>query len=194
MKISIVTFEGFTDLDVFLPWDLLNRVKAPNWSVRILGDKSEHRSLAGLVIPVHGLAEEANSSDVVLFASGPETRRKCIDKEYLQIFQLDPERQLIGSMCSGALILAGLGLLNGREATTYPTAADLLRGFGVTVVARPFVKQGNVATAAGCLAAVDLSAWVIEEKAGLAQRKAVLGSVQPVGGSIYRPSYAPANS
>ncbi len=97
-------------------------------------------------------------------------------------------------MCSGALILAGLGLLNGREATAYPTAADLLREFGVTVVARPFVKQGNVATAAGCLAAFDLSAWVIEEKAGVVERKAVFDSVQPVGGSIYRPSYAPANS
>jgi transcriptional regulator GlxA family with amidase domain len=181
MNISIVTFEGFTDLDVFLPWDLLNRVKDRGWTVRLVGDAREHRSLAGLVIPMHGDAEEANVADVVLFASGPETRRKCADATYLSRFHLDPERQLIGSMCSGALILAGLGLLEGREATTYPTARLQLTHMGVQVVDRPFVRHGNIATAAGCLAAIDLSAWVITEKAGATACDEVLASVRPVG-------------
>lgn len=180
MNIAIVTFDDFTDLDVFLPWDLLNRVRDLDWSVRLLGEKKEHRSVSGLVIPMHGHIEEANAADVVLFASGPATRQKYIDREYLQIFKLDPQKQMIGSMCSGALILGGLGLLTGKEATTYPTAKNLLSKLGVTVVDRPFVQVGNIATAAGCLAAVNLASWVIETKAGAKARDAVIESVQPV--------------
>ncbi len=73
-----------------------------------------------------------------------------------------PGRQMIGSMCSGALELAALGLLDGAEAMTYPTATTELEAFGVTVVEEPFVANGNGATAAGCLAAQHLVGWVVE--------------------------------
>jgi hypothetical protein len=48
MKISIVIFDEFTDIDLFLMWDLLNRVRIPDWEVRIVGDKSHHISTTGL--------------------------------------------------------------------------------------------------------------------------------------------------
>ncbi|MCX6127397.1 MAG: DJ-1/PfpI family protein [Proteobacteria bacterium] len=182
MQISIIVFDDFTDLDLFLPWDLLSRVKSEDkWEVRLLGDKEEHRSKAGLIVPMHGPVEEANSSDVVLFGSGPATRHKCRDPEYLRLFKLNHDHQLISSMCSGALMLAALGFLNGIEATTYPTAVSDLESFGVKVVQRPFVQVGNIATAAGCLAAVDLVSWIIERKIGPAARDEVLQSVSPVG-------------
>lgn len=182
MDISIIVFDEFTDIDVFLPWDLLNRVKSDDtWNVRLLGDQKEHRSKAGLVIPMHGPVESANAADVVLFSSGPATRRLCRDQDYLRRFSLNAERQLIASMCSGALILAGLGLLDGIDATTYPTAVAELESFGVRVVRRPFVQAGNIATAAGCLAALDLVGWVIETKLGPSARDRVLQSVSPVG-------------
>jgi transcriptional regulator GlxA family with amidase domain len=181
LDIAIITFENFTDLDLFLPWDLLNRVKDRGWSVRILGDKPEHRSVAGLTIPMHGYVAEANMADVVLFTSGPTTRQKYLEKEYLRTFRLDPGKQLIGSMCSGSLILGALGLLKGKEATTYPIARTLLEELGVTVVDRSFVKSGNIATAAGCLAGVELAGWVIEENAGKNVRDTVTQSVMPVG-------------
>ena len=181
MDIVIVAFDEFTDLDVFLPWDLLNRVREPGWSVRLLGEAREHRSISGLVVPMHGHVDDANAADVVLFASGPATRRKYVDSEYLRIFKLDPNRQMIGSMCSGALILGGLGLLTGKEATTYPTAKTLLAEMGVKVLDRPFVQAGNIATAAGCLAGVNLSSWVLEAKAGTKIRDTVIESIQPVG-------------
>jgi transcriptional regulator GlxA family with amidase domain len=155
-------------------------VKQP-WDVKIIGDKPEHTSTSGLKIPMHGNLLEAKSSDVVLFASGPGTRTKYGDTEYLNCFDLNPERQMIGSMCSGALILAGLGLLKNKEATTYPTAKSLLESLGVSVVEKPFVQNGNIATAAGCLAAQYLIGWVIETKVGIEMRKTVLKSIQPVG-------------
>ena len=64
---------------------------------------------------------------------------------------------MIRSMCTGAAILVKLGLLDGLAATTYPTSVPLLEWLGVTVVEEPIVVHDNIATAAGCLAAQDLS-------------------------------------
>lgn len=181
MKIVLVAFDGFTDVDVHLPWDLLNRVRRADWHVRILADRPVVRSQTGLDLAVHGGLEEVATADGVLIASGPATRRLCKDAAFLQALALDPSRQLIGSMCSGALILAAKGLLEGVLATTYPTARRDLEAFGVTVVERPFVRQGNLATAAGCLAAQYLAGWMIETLTDARTRDLVLRSVQPVG-------------
>jgi len=181
VKVSIIAFDDFTDIDVFFMWDLLNRVERPDWKVQILGDQCCHVSATGMRTHMHGRLDEANSSDAVLFASGKGVRRKIRDDVFLDAFNLDPERQLIGSMCSGALILAALGLLEGKRATTYPTSKKLLESMGVKVVEEPFVREGNVATAAGCLAAQYLAGWVLEELLGAEESKRALKSIQPVG-------------
>lgn len=81
MKIALVCFDDFTDLDLFLPWDVLNRVRLvgglDDWDVRILGTEDSHVSMAGLRIPTHGRIEEASSSDAVLFPVGKGSR-SCI--------------------------------------------------------------------------------------------------------------------
>ena len=181
MKVSIVIFDDFTDIDLFLMWDLFNRVRIPDWEVRILGDKSHHVSTTGLSAATHGSIEEANESDVVLFVSGQGTRIKMHDKPWLSRFKLNPERQMIASVCSGALLLAALGLLKGKTATTYPTTRQLLEGFGIAVEEKPFIAHGNVATSGGCLAAQYVAGWVIEKKADKEWKDLVLKSIQPVG-------------
>ena len=190
MKISIIAFDDFTDIDVFFMWDLLNRVKRADWTVQILGDQCCHVSSTGLRTHMHGRLEEANSSDVVLFASGKGVKRKLNDEVFLSTFNLDPEKQLIGSMCSGSLILAALGLLEGKQATTYPTSKVALEAMGVEVVERPFVREGNVATAAGCLAAQYLCGWVIEELLGKEESERALKMIQPVGEGLSFNDYA----
>ena len=181
MNISIIAFDDFTDIDVFFMWDLLKRIRVPGWNVQILGEQSHHTSISGLTIPMSGHIEAANSADAVLFASGPGARKKIKDPEFLGCFRLDPEKQMIGSMCSGALILAALGLLEGKQATTYPSAKKLLESYGIEVVEKPFVQQGNVATAAGCLAAQYLAGWIIEASLGAQVKAQVLKSIMPVG-------------
>src|SRR5580692_331553 len=128
MQSSIVIFDEFTDIDLFLMWDLLKRVRLADWQVSILGEASEHTSATGIPVRTHGRIEEANRSDVVLFVSGQGTRRKMVDREWLSRFHLNPEKQMIGSICSGALLLAALGLLEGKTATTYPTSKAALEG------------------------------------------------------------------
>ncbi|MBI1766374.1 MAG: DJ-1/PfpI family protein [Acidobacteria bacterium] len=181
MKIALVIFDQFTDLDLFLMWDLFNRVRLPAWQVSIVGERPEHISTTGMTVQTHERIEAANTADVVLFVSGQGTRAKMNDSEWCARFQLDPQRQMIGSICSGSLLLAALGLLAGQTATTYPTSKQALERFGVTVEEKPFVQHGNVATAGGCLAAQYLVGWVIEAKASRAWKELVLKSIQPVG-------------
>ncbi|MEZ5427587.1 MAG: DJ-1/PfpI family protein [Pyrinomonadaceae bacterium] len=182
---SICIFDKFTDLDLFLMWDLLNRVRVPGWRVKILGDGKKHISATGIEIKTHGGLEEANSSDAVLFVSGQGTRDRIADDGWLGRFDLDPERQLIGSICSGSLILAKLGLLRGKTATTYPTSKSVLEELGIEVVEKPFVAHENVATAGGCLAQQYLIGWVIENLADKTWRDLILRSIQPVGEGLF---------
>jgi transcriptional regulator GlxA family with amidase domain len=187
-KAAIVSFDQFTDIDIFLSWDLLNRIKFHDseLQVKIVGTKSSHRSVSGIDLKTHGLVEECNDADLVFFGSGPGTRDLIKDDDYLSRFKLDPARQIVCSMCSGALIIAALGHLNGISATTYPTTFQLLRAYGVDVVEdKHLVTHGNVATAAGCLAAVDLMGWAIEKLYNDKIRDSVIASVLPVGQSTY---------
>jgi transcriptional regulator GlxA family with amidase domain len=185
MKIGIVAFDQFTDLDVFFPWDVLNRVRLvggiEDWEVKILGTEKFHTSTSGLTIPTHGTIDEINSMNAVIFASGMGVRGLINDKNYLSAIDLNPNEQLIGSMCSGALILGALGLLKGKTATTYPTAVELLKKYDVNVVEKSFVNEGNISTAAGCKAAEELSAWIIGRLQGEEIVEKVLESVSPVG-------------
>ncbi|CAN5538814.1 DJ-1/PfpI family protein [soil metagenome] len=184
-KIAIVIFDKFTDLDLWLMWDLLNRVRIAGWEVKILGEKDVHLSATNIEVKTHGPIAEANDADAVLFVSGYGTRDRILDENWLSRFRLDPERQMIGSICSGSLILAKLGLLVGKTATTYPTTKTALEGLGVEVVEKPFVAHGKVATAGGCLAQQYLVGWVIENLADAEWKDVVLRSIQPVGEGLF---------
>jgi transcriptional regulator GlxA family with amidase domain len=184
-NIAIVIFDNFTDIDLWLMWDLLNRVRVDGWNVRILGEKPEHVSVTGIRTATHGQLEEANRADAVLFVSGPGTRDRITDEAWLSKFELDPERQMVGSICSGSLVLAKLGLLAGKTATTCPTSKPVLEELGVEVVEKPFVAQGNVATAGGCLAQQYLIGWVVEKLADKDWSELIVKAIQPVGEGLF---------
>ncbi len=183
-KAVIVAFDKFTDVDIFLPWDLLNRVKFRDdtFEIKIVGTQTSHRSVYGINLNMDGPIEECADADLVFFGSGPGAREVVKDEAYLKRFNLNAEKQIICSMCSGALIIAALGFLKGIPATTYPTAYEALKGYGVDVVEdKHIVTLGNIGTAAGCLAAVDLMGWAIEKLYGMQVSEEVIASVLPVG-------------
>ena len=185
MKIGIVIFDKFTDIDLWLMWDLLNRVRIENWEVRILGEKDAHLSATNIEVKTSGGIEEANDADAVLFVSGQGTRDRIADENWLSRFDLNPEKQFIGSICSGSLILARLGLLAGKTATTYPTSKAVLESLGVCVVEKPFVAHNRVATAGGCLAQQYLIRWVIENLVDKDWADLVVKAIQPVGEGLF---------
>jgi len=184
MKIGLVVFDNFTDLDFYLPWDLLNRVSLlklhNNWKVEILSDSSEVKSATGLTLKSTKPYSFASECDALFFCSGYETRTLIDDKSFLDKFKLVESKQYIAAIDSGTLILAALGLLKNKSATTYPTAVDALKKFGVVVVEEPFVAQGHIATGARCLSGDRLALWIIEKLVGEIISRQVYDAVKPL--------------
>lgn len=181
-RIAIVGFDDFTDLDLFLPFDLLSRV--PDLDVTIVAEQESIRSHAGLSIRVHAHAAELAHADGVFVASGPGTRALAASENLAERLPLDPVRQPIAAVDSGALLLAALGLLKGLEATTYPDEAlhAQLSALGAIPVTRRFVAHPRIATAARCLAGVDLVRWLARHFAPAEAVEAALTSAAPIEG------------
>ena len=95
--------------------------------------------------------------------------------------RLDPARQLLGAQCSGTLILAKLGLLDGVPACTDAITKPWVEEAGVAVLNEPFAARQNVATAGGCLSSQYLAAWFIARLAGVEAARSAIQHVAPVG-------------
>ena len=181
MHISILTFDEFNELDSFIAYGILNRVRRDDWRVTIASPVERPRSMNGLVVDRHVSLAEACSADAVLVGSGMQTRQITADDSLMAQLSLDPERQLLAAQCSGALLLAKLGLLNGMPACTDLTTRPWVVEAGVEVLEQPFHQQGNIATAGGCLASVYLAAWLILRLAGEEAAAQAIHYVAPVG-------------
>jgi transcriptional regulator GlxA family with amidase domain len=181
MHIAILTFDGYNELDSFIPLAILNRVKQPNWRVSIASPTATVRSLNGVVVEAQCSLQEANAADAVIVGSGSLTRSVIADTMLMEQLKLDPQRQLLGAQCSGTLVLARLGLLRNVPSCTDATTRPSVEDAGISVLDKPFVARGNVATAGGCLASLYLGAWMILRLVGREAAAAALLYVAPVG-------------
>jgi transcriptional regulator GlxA family with amidase domain len=181
MHIAILTFEGFNELDSLIALGILHRVKKPGWRVSIASPAARVRSMNGVVLEAQASLGEANAADAVIVGSGMRTREVVADAALMAQLQLDPSRQLLGAQCSGTLVLARLGLLDGVPACTDLTTKPWVEAAGVDVLNQPFVARSNVATAGGCLASQYLAAWVIARLAGVEAARSAMHYVAPVG-------------
>ena len=181
MHIAILTFEGFNELDSFIALNILRRVQKPGWRVSIASPAAHVRSMNGVVVEAQATLREACAADAVIVGSGRLTRDVVADPALMAQLQLDPARQLLGAQCSGTLVLARLGLLDGLPACTDLTTRPWVQDAGIEVLDRPFVAKGNVATAGGCLAAQYLAAWLIARLEDEDAARNALHYVAPVG-------------
>ncbi|MGY8812195.1 MAG: DJ-1/PfpI family protein [Pseudomonadales bacterium] len=180
MHISILTFDGFNELDSLIAYGILNRINA-NWRVTIASPHPHVRSMNGLLLESQVSLKEACLADAVVIGSGSKTRAIAADAALMAKLQLDPHRQLLAAQCSGALILASLGLLNDVPACTDLTTKPWVEEAGIEVLHQPFFARGNIASAGGCLASSYLAAWIIVRLAGYEAAEAALHYVAPVG-------------
>ncbi|MFH8980567.1 DJ-1/PfpI family protein [Streptomyces varsoviensis] len=136
----------------------------------------------GVVIERMSTLEEACAADAVIVGSGIATREVVEDPAIMNILRgLDPSRRLIAAQCSGALVLARLGLLDSVPACTDLTTKPWVVAAGVEVLNQPFYAEDNIATAGGCLASHYLAAWIIARLVGDTAAEAALHYVAPVG-------------
>ena len=181
MHIAILAFDGFNEIDSLVAFNILNRVRRPGWRVSIAGPVAKPRSMNGLVVEAQASLEEACGADAVLVGSGVGTRGVVADAALMARLELDPGRQLLGAQCSGTLILAKLGLLDGVPACSDTVTKPWVEEAGIEVLDRPFAARGNVATAGGCLASAYLAAWFIARLADVDAAQAAIRHVAPVG-------------
>ncbi|WP_249344244.1 DJ-1/PfpI family protein [Marinomonas sp. CT5] len=181
MKISILTFDGFNELDSFIALGILNRVKNKGWKVSIACPTKQIKSMNGVVIERQASFESLSTADAVIIGSGIKTREVAADASIMAQIQLDPSRQVIGAQCSGALVLAKLGLLDDVPACTDITTLPWVKEAGVEVLNQAFFAKGNIATAGGCLASHYLAAWVIAKLDSIKEAQDAIDYVAPVG-------------
>ena len=182
MHIAILTFEGYNELDSLIALGVLNRIRSDDWRVTIATPTARVTSMNGVTVEQMTSLEEAVEADAVIVGSGIATREVVETPAIMQILGgLDPGRQLIAAQCSGALILAKLGLLRDVPACTDLVTKPWVSAAGVRVLNQPFFAKGNIATAGGCLASQYLAAWVITRLLGRDEAVGALHYVAPVG-------------
>lgn len=185
MRIAILTFDGFNELDSFIALGLLNRLSAEGWKAEITSPGTHVTSMNGVTVQAQQPLAFANQADAVIFGSGIYTRAIAQGMgqsgALLDQLQLDPLRQMIGAQCSGTLLLARLGLLADVPACTDLTTKPWVIEAGVRVEDAPFHARGPIATAGGCLASQYLAAWMMARGAGFEAAARALHYAAPVG-------------
>jgi transcriptional regulator GlxA family with amidase domain len=181
MNIAIVTFDGFNEVDSFVACAILNRPRRPGYTAQITSPTPTVTSMSGVRIERQQPLAYARAADVVLVGSGRKTREIVEDPAIMGELRFDPSRQIVAAQCSGALVLAKLGHLEGIPACTDSTTKPWVVEAGVEVVERPLHAAGNVVTAGGCLASHYLATWILARTLG---RDVALDTLQyflPVG-------------
>jgi transcriptional regulator GlxA family with amidase domain len=193
MHIAILTFEGFNEIDSLVALGILGRVRRPGWRVSIACPAERVTSMNGVAIEAQCSLEDACEADAVIVGSGVQTREIVANAAMLGRLRLNPEKQLIAAQCSGALVLAKLGLLNGVPACTDLITKPWVLEAGVEVLNQPFYAKGNIATAGGCLASQYLAGWIIARSEGVEAAESALHYVAPVGEKEHYVSRAMSN-
>ena len=181
MQVAVVTFDGFNELDSFIASALINRARRAGVTAYITTPTPVVTSMNGVEVVGQRTLDFVAEADVVLIGSGIRTLDVVADPTLLSALPIDPARQLIGAQCSGALVLATLGLLGSMPVCTDTTSRPFVEDRGVTVLDQPFHTEGRIATAGGCMASLYLGAWAISRTVGEDVARDAVDYVAPVG-------------
>ncbi|HZR84110.1 MAG TPA: DJ-1/PfpI family protein [Candidatus Binatia bacterium] len=164
--IGIVVFEQAEELDFVGPWEVFTMAAQSNGQDRVLliAEKLEPvRCAKGLRVVPDCTYADAPPLDVVLIPGGMGTRTEMSNPVLLDwLREIGPRCKWVTSVCTGALVLHAAGFLAGKRATTHWSMIDFLRELGsVTVLEKTrYVRDGNVVTAAGVSAGIDMALWL----------------------------------
>lgn len=169
-RIGLVCFDGMEELDLVGPWEVL-RMWQLSWpedgaDVFTLSLDGETVTCAkGMQIVTDRPMAEAGPMDVIVYPGGRGTRNHLGDVRIgAWLRELAGAGTLITSVCTGSLVLADAGLLRDRPATTYWSLLGALTEIDPTIEVRPddrFVDSGEVITAAGVSAGIDMALHLV---------------------------------
>ena len=164
---GIVLFDNAEELDWAGPWEVLSAAAQMNHEDKVVTIAQHDRPIKcakGLRVLADHTFENAPKLDVVLVPGGQGTRKEVNNPVLIQWLQkIAPDCKWVTSVCTGALVLHGAGLTKGKRVTTYWGFVDQLRERGdVTVIDNMrYVQDGNLVTAAGVSAGIDMALWLV---------------------------------
>lgn len=168
--IGIVLFNDFEDLDAIGPKEALSVMASTSgaeWEVALISeDGGPVRSFLGTRLLCDYSYEDCPPLDVILIPGGFGTRAEMNNPKHIEFVKRQGENcQYVTSVCTGALVLHSAGFLAGKRATTHASAIQALRtlaGDEVTVVDdERWVHDGNVITAGGVSAGIDMALYLV---------------------------------
>ena len=181
MQIAIMLYPGFTALDFIGPYESLHYL--PDADVRFVWHEPGPVTADSgvLVVGATHSFDETPAPDLVLVPGGFSTLQHARDDKVLEwVRRVHRGTQWTTSVCSGSVILAAAGLLEGKRATSHWAALPVLRTFGVDPVGdERIVDAGDrIVTSAGVSAGIDLGLWLAGRIAGEAKAKAIQLSME----------------
>ena len=181
MRVAILAFDGCNEIDVFVPFSMLNQLSAQGWKAELTCLGSHVTTLNGATLQAQQPLAFASEADAVILTGGLYARAIAEDGSLLARLQLDPLRQLIGAQGSGSLLLARLGMLGNSPACSDEATRPWIVEAGVRVIDEPFHCRGPIATAGGSLASQYLATWMMVRGADLDAAAQALMQLAPVG-------------
>jgi transcriptional regulator GlxA family with amidase domain len=174
MRIEIVVFDGFDELDAVLPFEVFrNAAQACDWDVALVGVRGP-----GEVLASHGMRLQVDAGlgrpDALVVPGGgwndgsPAGTRAEVEDGYLPdlLREIAPGCAWTSSVCTGAMVLAAAGLTTGRPATTHHVALKDLEASGAQLVDARVVDDGNLITCGGVTSGLDMALWMVERELG----------------------------
>jgi len=186
-RIAVLVFDGVEELDFAGPWEVLSA-----WAHQFPDDGIEALTIgthAGTIRCAKGLGVVADHTrasappfELLIFPGGRGTRPMLEDPEMLAwVRGLADAGVVIASVCTGALVLAKAGLLDGKPATTHHGSLELLASLGRDIEVRAddrFVDNGSILTAAGVSAGIDLALHLVSRMSSMARAREVRRYIQ----------------
>ncbi len=172
MEIAVPLFDRFTALDAIGPYQVLSLL--PGVTVRFLApEPGPVRTDNGmLTVVAEGRYEDVPEPDVVVVPGGPGTRAALSDEGLLEWVRTAHERsRYTTSVCTGSLVLAAAGLLQGRRAAIHWAYAELLESLGATPARERWLHEERFLTAAGGSAGIDVMLYLVSTLKGVAGAK-----------------------
>jgi len=163
MRIAFVIYEGMTALDFIGVYDPLTRLITIEWDICALS-KEVHDS-TGLRFTPTKISPDLGKYDILFVPGGYGSRKMIKNREFINWLKTGKNCKLKVSVCTGSLLLGAAGFLKGKRATTHRNAFEELSKF-CSVVDKRIVDEGDVITAMGVTASIDLGLYLCEKLAG----------------------------
>ena len=167
MEIVCLLFDGITALDIVGPYEVLQRL--PEADVKFVARQrgAVHTDNGFLALVADRALDEVTSADVLVIPGGFATRALERDADLLAwIRAIDTTTTWTTSVCTGSMLLAAAGLLEGKEATSHWASLDRLREYGAIPIGQRVVEQGKYVTAAGVSSGIDMALTLVGRIAG----------------------------